>query len=246
VSRPPDRRTRPRRGRARKPAEHTAGFRRDRQAALKVAHGAAAVVCALLALTFLPPVRAFFAGTQGPPPVATSTVEATVSVEPTRSRETTPIPPPPAYEAPARLVIQKLDVDAKVEPVGVDKNGVMVAPKQPMGAAWYKLGPDPGEVGSAVIAGHSGYAGGRAALFDHLDTLKPGDSVTVIDKAGASIAFVVRESRIFDPKADTSEVFGRLDGQHLNLVTCAGSWNAKSGTHSKRLVVFTDAVSTGR
>jgi LPXTG-site transpeptidase (sortase) family protein len=210
---------------------------------LQVVLGVAAVACALLALTFLPPVRAFLAGGQAPRETPTSRVEATASVEATPSMESTPIPPP-AYAEPVQLRIPKLGIDVKIEAVGVDKAGVMVSPKKPMGAAWYKYGPEPGEAGSAVIAGHSGYAGGKAALFDDLDHLKPGDEVTVIDKDGVSIAFVVRESRMFDPKADTSEVFGRLDGRHLNLVTCAGTWNASAGTHSKRLVVFTDAVST--
>jgi sortase A len=151
-------------------------------------------------------------------------------------------PPSPVYAEPVRLRIPKLGVDAPVKPVGVDKDGVMISPKGPDEAGWYKFGSRPGERGSAVLAGHSGYRDDRAAIFDDLPKLVAGDSVIVVDKTGVEIAFVVREGRLFDPKADTNDVFGRYDGRYLNLVTCTGAWNASAGTHSKRLVVFAVAV----
>ena len=44
-----------------------------------------------------------------------------------------------------------------VEDVGLTPGGAMDVPKGPSDVAWFDLGPRPGEVGSAVIAGHEGW-----------------------------------------------------------------------------------------
>jgi sortase A len=126
--------------------------------------------------------------------------------------------------------------------VGDDTSGAMASPKGAARAGWYEPGTRPGERGSAVIAGHSGYRDNRAAIFDELGRLSPGDAVVVVDKAGAEIAFTVREARQFDPDADAVDVFARADGRYLNLITCTGAWSESSGTRAKRLVVFAVAV----
>lgn len=56
---------------------------------------------------------------------------------------------------------------------------------------------------------------------------------------GTSTAFVVRESRLFDP-GYADEVFSRNDGVYLNLITCDGVWDEAKNSYSKRLVVFAD------
>jgi LPXTG-site transpeptidase (sortase) family protein len=204
---------------------------------------AAVAGCALLLFTYAPALRSLLERPPVPsaPAVTTRTVDATLAVEPTPTVVATE-PPSPTYAAPVRLKIARLRIDAPVVQVGIDKDGVMESPSGPTKAGWYDLGPRPGERGSAVIAGHSGYRGGRAAIFDDLKKLAPGDPIIVVDKTGAVISFVVRESRLFDPAADTQEVFGRYDGRFLNLVTCTGAYSVSAGTHSKRLVVFADAV----
>ena len=107
---------------------------------------------------------------------------------------------------------------------------------------WYKYGPLPGEVGSAVIDGHYGrMANGEDSVFDNLNTLRKGDNILVIDTSGLTTTFVVKELKIYNPEADDTAVFRSSDGQsHLNLITCDGSWNSNSRTYSRRLVIFTD------
>lgn len=107
--------------------------------------------------------------------------------------------------------------------------------------AWYKLGPKPGEKGSAVIAGHYGWANGQGAVFNELHTLQPGDKVSVYDKNGPTLTFIVRETRNYRPDDDATEVF-RSTGEkaRLNLITCGGSWDYHRQTYSDRLVVFSD------
>jgi len=142
---------------------------------------------------------------------------------------------------PVRLKIPAINVDAAIEYVGVASDGSMDVPKGPDDVAWFRLGPRPGAEGSAVIAGHYGWKDNRPAAFDKISTLRKGDVLSVEDEKGTILTFVVRESRLYDPKADAKDVFGSTDGKaHLNLVTCEGVWDPVSKSYAKRLVVFTD------
>ncbi|MEK7588915.1 MAG: class F sortase [Patescibacteria group bacterium] len=142
---------------------------------------------------------------------------------------------------PIRLRIPRIKVNALVEHVGLTPLGAMDAPKGPMGVGWLDLGPRPGEEGNAVLNGHSGYKNNVPAVFDNLYKLRKGDLLYIEDDKGVTIRFVVREIRKYDPNADATNVFSSSDGlSHLNLITCTGSWNKKTKTHSERLIVFTD------
>jgi LPXTG-site transpeptidase (sortase) family protein len=142
---------------------------------------------------------------------------------------------------PVRLKIPNISVDAAIDSVGLTPAGRVDVPKGPATAAWFNLGPSPGEPGSAIIDGHSGWKNGIPAVFDNLYKLKKGDKIYVEDSSGVSTAFVVREFRSFSPNAEASVVFNAVDGlAHLNLITCTGDWNPITKTHTDRLVVFTD------
>lgn len=144
-------------------------------------------------------------------------------------------------DVPMRLKIPRIAVDTTIEPVGITSSGVMDATKNPDTVAWFTLGPRPGGVGSAVIAGHYGWLSGKGSVFNLLHTLKAGDTVLVDDEKGKPTSFVVRESRKYSLDANVPEVFSSQDGKsHLNLITCGGVWNKSRQTYSHRLVVFTD------
>lgn len=143
---------------------------------------------------------------------------------------------------PVRLKIPAIGVDAAVVPVGLDKDGAMVAPKGPSEVAWFNLGPLPGQNGSAVIAGHFGWKDNIPAVFDSLNELKKGDTILVENDEGRVTAFVVRESRTFGEDENAESVFASSDGKaHVNLITCGGVWNTVEKKYSNRLVVFADA-----
>lgn len=152
-----------------------------------------------------------------------------------------PTQAPASVAVPVRLKIPEIKVDAPMEGVGLTATGAMDVPSNQDGVAWYELGERPGEVGSAVISGHYGWKNNIGSVFDRLHELKPGDKVYSEDDQGVITTFVVRESRIYDLKADTVEIFKSDDGKaHLNLITCAGVWNVDKQMYSNRLVVFTD------
>ena len=88
------------------------------------------------------------------------------------------------YVRPARLIIPKIGLNAAIEDVGLTADDAMAAPSGPDTVGWYELGPRPGNKGSAVMDGHSGYADGRAAAFDELPQLGKGDRLFVEDASG--------------------------------------------------------------
>lgn len=146
-----------------------------------------------------------------------------------------------SYGLPVRLTISTIGVDAAVEYVGVTPDGAMDVPKGPQDVAWFQFGPHPGEIGSAVIAGHYGWKDNMPAVFDDLSKLRKGDAIYIEDERGVLTTFIVRESRLLGEDEDASSVFVSSDGKaHLNLITCEGVWNAAAKSYSKRLVVFAD------
>ena len=142
---------------------------------------------------------------------------------------------------PIRLRIPGLNVDAKIEQVRLTSSLAMDTPKIPADAGWFSMGPRPGEIGNAVIAGHYGWKEGIPAAFDNLHALVKGDKLFVQDKDGTTITFVVREVLLYGEKDDASAIFGSSDGKaHLNLITCEGIWNKVSKSYSDRRVIFAD------
>lgn len=149
----------------------------------------------------------------------------------------------PPRGLPLRFKIPKIKVDALVENIGFTVDGIVGVPEGPNNVAWFNLGPRPGEVGSAVISGHSGWKNDIPAVFDGLVRLNDGDKIYVEDDKGSIIVFRVREFKIYGRDDQAPEVFISNDGKaHLNLVTCTGVWNEKEKSRSNRLVVFTDKV----
>lgn len=143
---------------------------------------------------------------------------------------------------PVQIQIPKINVSATIESVGLTSDGAVDVPKVPANAAWYNIGPRPGEKGSAVIVGHYGSRkNGDGSVFDNINTLKKGDKLYVKNAKGAIITFIVKETKKYDPDAIAIDVFNSNDGKsHLNLITCEGIWNKISKSYSRRLVVFAD------
>ena len=145
------------------------------------------------------------------------------------------------FGLPVLLKIPSLNISAVIDSVGLTPDGAVDVPNRPNDTAWFNLGPRPGNEGSSVIDGHSGWKDGIPAVFDNLGKLKKGDKLSVEDNKGVIINFVVRSFQTYSPSENPSAVFNSNDGKaHLNLITCAGAWSEVDKSHSKRLVVFTD------
>lgn len=106
-------------------------------------------------------------------------------------------------------------------------------------AAWYNLGPRPGQAGSAVIAGHYDTTAGAPAIFYNLSELLPGDDIHLIDVTSKTITFKVANVRNYPYDLfPVDEVFNDPSGHKLNLITCSGTWSYALQTYTDRLVVY--------
>ncbi|KKT43949.1 MAG: Peptidase C60 sortase A and B [Candidatus Wolfebacteria bacterium GW2011_GWE2_44_13] len=149
--------------------------------------------------------------------------------------------------SPIRLTIPKINVNAGFQYTGITPDGAMEIPNNIVDIGWFTGSARPGEKGTSVITGHVAQIRGGAAIkpgvFTDLSILRPGDTLSILNDKGESINFVVRESRLYDPAANATDVFAAADdGAHLNIITCEGAWNPDKLSYDQRLVVFTDAV----
>lgn len=146
-----------------------------------------------------------------------------------------------AIEEPLLLVIPRIRVVSKVEPVGLLENGHMDTPRAWDNVAWFAPGTRPGNPGSAVMAGHLDSTTGPA-VFWKLRQLEPGDAVIVLDAQARILIFRVEKLRAYDEEAAPIDIlFGPSASPRLNLLTCAGSWDHAKRGYDKRLAVYTVA-----
>lgn len=144
---------------------------------------------------------------------------------------------------PVRLKIPAIGVDTAIEDALITPDGRMDVPAGSKNVAWFSLGPQPGEEGSAVIGGHYGIRNGVPFVFYKLDNLIVGDKIYIVDDKDDTLGFVIRSIKLFDRDADATTVFTSQDGlAHLNLITCEGIWNQVDDTYPERRVIFADAI----
>ncbi len=156
---------------------------------------------------------------------------------------------PPSYAAavesgaPTRLLIPAIEVDAHVEHVGIAPSGNMAVPYAYENVGWFRSGPIPGALGSAVIDGHVDTGFGGPAVFARLHELSVGDVIYVESGDGEQLAFEVEEVMEYAYNEVPSErLFSQTDAPRLNLITCAGEWNQTSRSYDRRVVVYTRLV----
>lgn len=150
-----------------------------------------------------------------------------------------------AADAPRALYIAKLNIAARIMPMGVTADNSVEAPLNIYDSGWYTGSSKPGKSGAMFIDGHaSGQT--RQGLFGYLDTLKAGDEVIVEKGDGARLTYVVRAAETVPKDAVNmakalSPITPGANG--LNLMTCTGSWVADEETYDERVIVYTEQVS---
>ncbi|EFL16668.1 class F sortase [Streptomyces sp. C] len=142
---------------------------------------------------------------------------------------------------PDRIEIPGIKVDAPLDSVGLDAQGVMQEPDfaKPEDAAWYRQGPTPGEAGAAAIVGHMDTPQAPRAVFYNLKTLKKGQEIEVHRTDGTTAVFSVDSVDTFKKDAfPTGKVYGDTHGKaELRLITCGGNLTADRHWDSN-VVVF--------
>jgi hypothetical protein len=143
---------------------------------------------------------------------------------------------------PVRLRIPAIGVSTKIVDEGLDADGALqVPPLTDAGvheAGWYDLGPAPGQVGTAVIAGHVD-SRQTAGVFYDLGNLAPGNAVEVTLANGDTVHFTVTSVQEYS-KAHfpASEVYGPEPYQALRLITCGGAFDPATGHYLSNIVAY--------
>ncbi|WP_019877578.1 sortase domain-containing protein [Sporichthya polymorpha] len=139
---------------------------------------------------------------------------------------------------PARVRLPRLGIDAVLQPLHLGKQKELVPPEYGM-AGWYEAGPEPGEIGRAVVAGHVDSRTGPD-VFAALGKARPGDRIHVLLRDRSTVTFVVQKVEIHPRnRFPTSRVYG-TDGKHadLRLITCTGRYDRARGGYQDNVVVF--------
>jgi Sortase domain len=143
---------------------------------------------------------------------------------------------------PVYLSIPVIDVHTRLIRLGLTAQGTLQVPTSTSVAGWYTRSPRPGQVGSAIIAGHiDSYRG--PGVFFRLRLLHPGDRVYVRHANGTLTVFRVY-AKHFYPKDrfPTQVVYGPAPDPELRLITCGGTFDPAIGSYLSNVVVYAAQV----
>ncbi len=157
---------------------------------------------------------------------------------PAASAAPTVVPTGPDRAAPVRVRLPRLRIDAALQPLHLGKKRELVPPAYGK-AGWYEAGPEPGEIGRAVVAGHVDSKTGPD-VFAALRKARPGDRIRVLLRDRSTMTFVVQKIEIHPrSRFPTSRVYG-TDGKHadLRLITCTGRYDRARGGYQDNVIVF--------
>jgi LPXTG-site transpeptidase (sortase) family protein len=175
-------------------------------------------------------------GVPGPIGTATATIVATQ---------------PPSNAPVARLIIEKIGVDAPVITLGVDENFIPEVPDNPNDVAWYNWSALPGHGSNAVLAGHFDWTvNGQPVIgvFYYLADLSVGDIIEVKLEDGTDYKYsVVGNLAVANDDSEAMELMAPTPSDMVTLITCGGVWtpnpnNPLGGEYTHRQVVRAELI----
>ena len=144
--------------------------------------------------------------------------------------------------APVALRIPAIGVAVSVSRLGLSPDGTVQVPTNFQQPGWFRLGPSPGQVGSAVILGHvDSYRG--PAVFFRLRSLRAGDRVDVSLADGLVAHFVVKTVATYPKKLFPARlVYASRGYSALQLVTCGGKFDTHTRSYLSNVVAYTSLL----
>jgi len=145
---------------------------------------------------------------------------------------------------PVSIRIPAIGVSVSLSQLGLNADKSAQVPTKFAEPGWFKLGPTPGQKGSAVILGHVDDKKGPAVFFK-VKTLKAGDKVDVSLTNGVISHFVVKTVETYSKTAfPAKKVYGSQGFSALQLVTCGGKFDKATGHYESNVVAYTTLAST--
>lgn len=145
---------------------------------------------------------------------------------------------------PTRLQIPSIGVDAPFTALAINSKGQLEPPPAHNTnlVGWYAKGVSPGELGTAIVAGHVDTAT-SAAVFARLGELEKGDRFRVQRADGTTATFAVDETESFAKDDFPDErVYADTPDAQVRLITCAGDYDRTAKDYTENLVVFAHLV----
>ena len=139
---------------------------------------------------------------------------------------------------PVSLTIPAIGVRTAVVELGLNPGGTLQVPASTTVVGWYTRSPQPGAIGSAVIAGHVDSRAGPAVFF-WLRKMRPGEHVYVRRADGTMAVFTVTSVQMYaKDKFPTAAVYGPVPDAELRLITCGGTFDESLGSYLSNIVVY--------
>ena len=145
-----------------------------------------------------------------------------------------------APDMPKFFTVNKINIFARIIPLGLTKSGALATPNNVYDVGWYSGSSKPGQPGTALMDGHvSSWT--NKGVFYNIKTLRAGDKIQITMGDNTVLNYTVTGSQVYDKdkvdmnKAMTSSVTGK---NGLNFITCTGKYNASEDQFAQRIVVF--------
>lgn len=151
-----------------------------------------------------------------------------------------------APDRPRFLIIEKLNIKARVLEVGINNEGELATPRSIFDVGWYGLSAKPGEPGTMLIDGHNG-GPTKVGVFKYTPSLKEGDIITIERGDGTIFNYSVVDNTTVpldeaDAYMETAQQSPTEASESITLITCTGEWSQPQQTYLARQ--FTRAVRT--
>lgn len=156
---------------------------------------------------------------------------------------TVTVVPVVARSTPVSLRVPAIALSVPLSTLGLNPDGTVQVPTNDIEPGWFRLGPTPGQIGSAVILGHVDTYQGPGVFFQ-LRTLRAGDQVQVSLADGVVANFAVTAvTQYTKAQFPAQEVYQSHGSSELQLVTCGGAFDSQTGHYLSNIVVYTSFVS---
>jgi sortase (surface protein transpeptidase) len=144
---------------------------------------------------------------------------------------------------PIRVRIPAIGVSAAVIPLHLNQDRTLQVPSNFAQTGWFVGGPEPGETGSAVLAGHVDSRSGPA-VFYRLRALLQGDRIRMVLRDRSIVRFAVTGTKAVPKKRFPWRlVYRKTARPTLRLITCDGAFDRSTGHYVDNYIVFAKLLS---
>ncbi len=180
-------------------------------------------------------------------PTTTATPTAATTAEPGIPHSTPAAVGPARHSAalvpartgsvPTAIRFPRLDVAARIVPVGLTSDGQVAVPTDIRTAGWYRFGARPGQgEGPTVVVAHVDSREQGVGPFAALGSLRRGDRITVTAGGSTTIYTVTTVARIAKSALDERLLFEADGPERLHVVTCGGEFDERTRSYKDNVI----------